>query len=111
MQHPVSLYAIPGIPPKHEVITYVAMYFGLQYSEVVSKCRKGDAMIARQVVHYILRKRHNMTLHKIAALTNCHHATVVHNVRIIEWDLEYAVTFQPKKDTRVYKVVKICGEI
>lgn len=73
--------------------------------------RKGDALIGRQVAQYILRHHYNMSFPAIAKIFRVNHATVYSNCRKVRYDIEFARTYHPKQDSRVYKVVKIVGEI
>ena len=104
-------YTIPGLPSQHTVISHIAKSLGITVDEMMGRERKGDALIGRQVAQYILRNHYNMSLPEIGRLFNVTHASVYSNCQKVRYDIEFARTYHPKQDSRVYKVVKIVGEI
>lgn len=69
---------------KEEIIYEVCKVYEIQESTIFQKSRKRTIVEPRQMVMFLLRHDLDMPFSKIARLFRCHHATVIHAVRIMK---------------------------
>lgn len=79
---------MPGLLSKEMYdITEVVKTFGVTIDEIMKNKPKGKARQAKQTAMYILRNYHGMSLNEIGYVFNVNHATVIHNVTQVGYDL------------------------
>lgn len=54
--------------------------------DIIGNNRTTKIRQARQIIHYLLRKRTNLSLNKIGETTRNHHCTVLHSIESVEQD-------------------------
>ncbi len=76
------------ISPK-QIIDKVAKYYNLSTTELKSKSRVANIMLARQVAMYLLSKELNLSTNKVALEVNVKdHTTVMHGIKKIDNNLK-----------------------
>ncbi len=57
---------------------------GIKVSQLFGKTRKAEIVISRQILAYILRKKFNLSYHRIGTEIKKDHATAIHAVKCVE---------------------------
>tara|TARA_R110002096_G_scaffold210537_2_gene397874 strand:+ start:1122 stop:1448 length:327 start_codon:yes stop_codon:yes gene_type:complete len=73
----------------NNLIKRVCESYEISDKELMSKRRLAYIVRPRQIIMYILRNDHKMTLERIATLFNKNHATIIHSVKSIENMISY----------------------
>ncbi len=82
------------ISPK-QIIDKVAKYYNLSTTELRSKSRVANIMLARQVAMYLLSKELNLSTNKVALEVNVKdHTTVMHGIKKIDKALKLNFTLR-----------------
>ena len=82
------------ISPK-QIIDKVAKYYNLSTTELKSKSRVANIMLARQVAMYLLSKELNLSTNKVALEVNVKdHTTVMHGIKKIDKALKLNFTLR-----------------
>jgi len=82
---PLYLEERHGVEPSTEdVVQMVCHHFKANKDDVMSKCRKREYVLPRQIAHYLLKKYTNKSLSVIGReVGGKNHATVIHGVKNI----------------------------
>lgn len=83
----VSPYLIPGIVREVAVKSFIDVaceHFHVEKEKMLSKCKDGDVVLARQALFYHMKINLNgYSYCQIARIFDKNHATVVHGVKMI----------------------------
>jgi chromosomal replication initiator protein len=85
-----------------EILQRVCDSSGIMPHDIISKNRKREIVIARQLFCYITIKYFNYTLVQVGRFLNRHHSTVIHSVNAYTDYLQ----MKYKKETTIYEDAK-----
>lgn len=71
---------LASIKTPRDIITEIALYFGLTYEDVAGPCRKKYMVQARRVAMYVLHRRSNSAAQIGRWLGNRDHSTILHGL-------------------------------
>jgi len=93
------------IIPKHRIgiVEKVAHYYGVDLSDTLGKSRVLEIQKTRSISQYILREQ-GILLADIASIFNCHHSTVLSNVRSISGEITYNKQMEDEVND-IYKLI------
>lgn len=67
-----------------ELLSIVSQVSGVPAGDIISRSRKRDVCIAKQLYAYFLRKKFHLKLIQISDIMKCHYATVLHSLNVVE---------------------------
>ena len=67
-----------------QLLSIVSQVTGVTEADILSRSRKREVCVAKQLFAYFLRKRFHLKLVEVSAIMNCHYATVLHSLSVID---------------------------
>lgn len=94
----------------NQIIDQVALYYNMDRQDLVSSKFRNKENIAnaRQVCQYMIRKKTNLPLIKIAALFNRRHSTIIHAIQKVEVQMTNRLDNKMRNDVnKLNDIIKI----
>ncbi len=90
-----------------EIINQVCSYYSISKEDIVSKSRKQDIILPRQVAMYLIRELYDLTFEKIGHLFGGKdHSTVMHSYEKIRTDIDLRPSLKDDIDQLTKKLKK-----
>ena len=100
----------------HQVIKRLCDRWGIEFDELLKRCRFRHYVEKRQLIHYILKRCSDkqiipfMPLVEIGKLTLRDHATVIHSIKVIENRLKFDKYF-PEEFEKLLIDIELYGKL
>jgi chromosomal replication initiator protein len=83
----------------------VCAYFGISKKDILSKTRKREIVIPRQILIYLIKEKCSLTLKRIGKIFSCDHTTIIHSCNRVLLIMDERLNYPEK--THLDKILNI----